>query len=315
MLAGGVALNCVGNGRILREGPFENIWIQPAAGDAGGALGAALFIWHQLLDKPRQPQTARPAARLAPRARRSSDDEIAEFLDRAGAVYTTCASDEQLCDEVSSLDRAGKGRRLVPGAHGVRPAGPGRPQHPRRRAQREDAVGDEPEDQVPRVVPAVRPVRACARRSTSTSRCGPARTAPTCCWSRRCARRLRTELGAGYDKAFGIDKLNFTRSTHAGDHARRLLGPRADGRPRSGNPLFHQLLTQFYEKTGCPVIINTSFNVRGEPIVCTPEDAYRCFLMTDMDVLVLGRQIILREDQPQVAEEDKARHLAQFQLD
>ena len=157
VLAGGVALNCVGNGRILREGPFENVWIQPAAGDAGGALGAALFIWYQLLDKPRHPQKydQQKGSFLGPSY---SDDQIAEFLDRVGAVYTTCGSDDELCDEVSSIVAEEKVVGWFQGRMEFGPRARGT-EHHRRRAQREDAVGHEPEDQVPRVVSALCPLR------------------------------------------------------------------------------------------------------------------------------------------------------------
>ncbi len=121
-------------------------------------------------------------------------------------------------------------------------------------------------------------------------------------------------MGSDYEQAFGIEKLNYKRSTlPAITHVD--YSARVQTIDRVRNPLFHLLLTKFHEKTGCPVLINTSFNVRSEPIVCTPDDAYRCLLMTDMDVLVVGRQIIFREEQPQVAQADRARHLAQFQLD
>jgi carbamoyltransferase len=124
----------------------------------------------------------------------------------------------------------------------------------------------------------------------------------------------RTELDENYQEAFGIDKLNFRRSTipavtHV-DYSARVQTVDDDR-----NPLLHQLMTRFFEKTGCPVIINTSFNIRSEPIVCTPEDAYRCLLVTEMDVLVMGRQIIHREEQRQLREDEKAEHMAQFQLD
>ena len=125
----------------------------------------------------------------------------------------------------------------------------------------------------------------------------------------------RTALGAEYDEAFGIDKLHYCRSsipavTHV-DYSARVQTV-----DEERNPLLHQLMTRFHEKTGCPVMINTSFNVRSEPIVCTPEDAYRCFMMTDMDVLVLGRQILLKEEQAGgISEGDRQEHLAQFQLD
>ena len=126
---------------------------------------------------------------------------------------------------------------------------------------------------------------------------------------------MRSELGADYEQAFGIDKLHFSRScipavTHV-DYSARVQTIDQDR-----NPLVHQLMTQFHDKTDCPVLINTSFNVRSEPIVHTPEDAYRCFMMTDMDVLVLGRQILLKESQgEQMNEADRQEHLAQFQLD
>ena len=127
--------------------------------------------------------------------------------------------------------------------------------------------------------------------------------------------QYRNRLGSDYEQAFGIDKLHYSRSkipavTHI-DYSARVQTV-----DRDRNPLLHRLMTRFYEKTGCPVMINTSFNVRSEPIVCTPEDAYRCFMMTDMDVLVLGRHILLKENQQKrMTEADRQEHLAQFQLD
>jgi carbamoyltransferase len=312
VLAGGVALNCVGNGRILREGPFENIWIQPAAGDAGGALGAALFIWYQLLDKPRSPQKydQQKGSFLGPAY---SDDQIAEFLDRVGAVYSTCGSDDELCDEVSSLVAQEK---VVGWFQGRMEFGP-------RALGARSIIGDARSEKMQSVMnlkikfrESFRPFAPCVLHE-EVDKYFETRTLEDSPYMLQVApvrSELRTELGAGYEKAFGIDKLNYKRSTvpaitHV-DYSARIQTI-----DRIRNPLFHKLLTKFYEKTGCPVMINTSFNIRSEPIVCTPEDAYRCLLMTDMDVLVMGRQIILREDQPQVAEEDKAKHLAQFQLD
>ena len=136
VLAGGVALNCVGNGRILREGPFENIWIQPAAGDAGGALGAALFVWHQLLDTNRKVGPRDDAARLAPRAGVPTTRSSRRFSTSGGGPYHCFERRSELCDACRDSDRHGEGRRLVPGADGVRPARAGQPQHPRRRPQR-----------------------------------------------------------------------------------------------------------------------------------------------------------------------------------
>jgi carbamoyltransferase len=312
VLAGGVALNCVGNGRILREGPFENIWIQPAAGDAGGALGAALFIWHQLLEKPRKPQKhdQQHGSFLGPAY---SDDKIAEYLDRAGAAYTTCTSDEQLCDEVSSLIAQEK---VVGWFQGRMEFGP-------RALGARSIIGDPRSEKMQSVMnlkikfrESFRPFAPCVLQE-EVHKCfemRPGEDSPYMLLVAPVRDELRCPLGADYEQAFGIDKLNFKRSTlPAITHVD--YSARVQTIDQVRNPLFHQLLTRFYEKTGCPVLINTSFNVRSEPIVCTPDDAYRCLLMTDMDVLVMGRQIIFREEQPQVAQEDRARHLAQFQLD
>ncbi len=312
VMAGGVALNCVGNGRILREGPFENLWVQPAAGDAGGALGTAVFIWHQLLDKPRHPQPfdQQQGSFLGPSY---SDDQIAEALDRAGAVYTTCGSDEQLCDEVSGLLAQEK---VVGWFQGRMEFGP-------RALGARSIIGDARSEKMQSVMnlkikfrESFRPFAPCVllEEVDKYFEVRPKEDSAYMLLVAPVRKEIRTQLGEDHDKAFGIEKLNFKRSTipaitHV-DYSARIQTI-----DKVRNPLFHKLLTKFYEKTGCPVIINTSFNIRSEPIVCTPEDAYRCLLMTDMDVLVMGRQIIFREEQPQVGEEDKARHLAQFQLD
>jgi carbamoyltransferase len=161
-LAGGVALNCVGNGVILREGPFEKIWIQPAAGDAGGALGAALFTWHNLLGKPRRRGPATPARQPARPALRIAD--IKAFLDSRARRLRGVRQRGEARRPRQRADRTGERDRLVPGPDGVRPARARRAQHPRRRALAEDAERDEPEDQVPRVVPAVRADRAARTR-------------------------------------------------------------------------------------------------------------------------------------------------------
>ena len=164
VLAGGVALNCVANGRLLREGPFDDLWIQPAAGDAGGALGAALFVWHQLLERPRAPDGRRQPAGQLPRALAISTDEIARFLARQGAQGQRFASESELLEHVAGAAGRRQGRGLVPGPDGVRPAGPGRPEHPGRPPLAGDAGDDEPQDQVPRELPPVRPGRAAGAR-------------------------------------------------------------------------------------------------------------------------------------------------------
>ena len=186
-MAGGVALNCVANGRLLREGPFENIWIQPAAGDAGGALGAALLVWHRELEQPRQPQSpdAQKGSLLGPAF---SNDDIGLFLDSMGATYERIADEDGAARSRGAPDRRGKSRRLVSGADGVRSPRPRLPQHHRRRPLAAHAAEDERQHQVPGIVPSVRavhPARACRRVFRHAA---PARRARTCCWWRRCAK-------------------------------------------------------------------------------------------------------------------------------
>jgi carbamoyltransferase len=312
VLAGGVALNCVGNGRVLREGPFENVWIQPAAGDAGGALGAALFTWYQLLDHPRtpRPDDDQQGSLLGPAF---SDDEVVEFLDRVGASYTTCASDDEMCDEVASLMAQEK---VIGWFQGRMEFGP-------RALGARSILGDARSTSMQSVMnlkikfrESFRPFAPVVLREHVDEyfQMRPNEDSPYMLLVAPVRDEIRTPLGPEHERAFGIDRLNFVRSTvpaitHVDYSARvQTVDPQR-------NPVFYNLLTKFHEKTGCPVAINTSFNIRGEPIVCTPEDAYRCFRVTNMDVLVLGRTILLKEDQQEADEAEKTRHLAQFQLD
>jgi carbamoyltransferase len=311
-LAGGVALNCVGNGRILREGPFENIWVQPAAGDAGGALGVALFIWHQLLGNARtpQPKDSQHGSLLGPRYAAA---EIQSFLDSAGAKYQRFEREDalvaQVADELASEKVIGwfQGRmEFGPRALGARSI-IGDARSPKMQSVMnlkikfresfrpfapsvlEDRVDDyfetRPNEQSPYML-LVAPVRASHRKDIN---------------------------GEAVLKK-GIERLNLLRSdvpaiTHV-DYSARI---QTVDEERHGR--YYKLIHAFEQKTGCPVIINTSFNVRGEPIVCTPEDAYRCFLATNMDVLVLEDFMLRREDQPKLAEGAAKEYLAQFQLD
>lgn len=313
VLAGGVALNCVGNGRILREGPFENLWIQPAAGDAGGALGVALFIWHQLLEKPRKTMghDSQKGSLLGPDY---ADDEIQEMLSKHGAVFTTADSDEELCNKVADLIAD---QNVIGWFQGRMEFGP-------RALGARSILGDARSEQMQSIMnlkikfrESFRPFapivlqeyvdRFFDMRSGEESPymllVAPVREA------------MRTQPGPEYEQAFGLDKLHFCRSkipavTHV-DYSARVQT--VDSKR---NPLVHQLLTCYHEKTGCPVLINTSFNVRSEPIVCRPEDAWRCFMMTDMDVLVLGRHVVLKkQQQEQMSEAERKAYLNQFQLD
>ncbi len=313
VLAGGVALNCVGNGRILREGPFEKVWIQPAAGDAGGALGTALFIWHQLLENPRGPRSSdtQKGSFLGPQF---SDQEIQDTLTAHGAVFTTCDSDEKLCEEVSELIAQ---ENVVGWFQGRMEFGP-------RALGGRSILGDARSQKMQSIMnlkikfrESFRPFAPIVLREYVDRyfQMRPYEDSPYMLLVAPVAEEIRNELGSDYDEAFGIDKLHYCRSTiPAVTHVD--YSARVQTIDEQRNPLMHQLITRFFEKSGCPVLINTSFNIRSEPIVCTPEDAYRCFLMTDMDVLVLGRHILLKKNQDkQVSETDRQEHLAQFQLD
>jgi carbamoyltransferase len=313
VLAGGVALNCVGNGRILREGPFENIWIQPAAGDAGGALGVALFIWHQLLEKPRQPRKRdrQKGSFLGPAF---SDAQIQDTLERCGAVFDTSAGEQHLVDEVASLLAQEK---VIGWFQGRMEFGP-------RALGARSILGDARSESMQSVMnlkikfrESFRPFAPIVLREHVDEyfEMRPYEDSPYMLLVAPVRNEIRTAPAPGEADVFGIQRLHHCRSsipavTHV-DYSARVQTVDAE---RHG--LLYRLMQRFYEKTGCPVLINTSFNVRAEPIVCTPEDAYRCFMATGMDVLVMGRHILHKHEQKQkLGQTERARHLAQFQLD
>lgn len=313
VLAGGVALNCVGNGRILREGPFENIWIQPAAGDAGGALGAAMFTWHQLLERPRHPQKqdSQRGSLLGPEF---SNEQIIDTLTQHDAVYESCDSDESLCTRVAELTAQEK---VIGWFQGRMEFGP-------RALGARSILGDARSQKMQSVMnlkikfrESFRPFAPIVLRDFVDQYFDmqPDQDSPYMLLVAPVNEQVRENPGPNYEQTFGIDKLHVCRSqipavTHV-DYSARVQTV-----DRERNPLLHQLMTQFHRDTGCPVMINTSFNVRGEPIVCTPEDALHCFMMTDMDVLVLGRQVLLKEKQKNtMSDSDRRQHLAQFALD
>ncbi len=314
VLAGGVALNCVGNGRILREGPFENIWIQPAAGDAGGALGAALFVWHQLLESPRTTTPGQDLQKGSSLGPCFTDGEIQAELDAAGTEYSVCESDEELCDRVAQLIAEEK---VIGWFQGRMEFGP-------RALGFRSILGDARSEKMQSIMnlkikfrESFRPFAPIVLRDHVHDyfQMRQREDSPYMLLVAPVREEIRTESGDEYENAFGIEKLNFRRSTlpaitHV-DYSARVQTV-DDER----NPLLHKLMTSFYKLTDCPVMINTSFNVRSEPIVCSPTDAYHCFLMTEMDVLVMGRQIIKKDHQHQrMTEEQRQAHLAQFQLD
>jgi len=309
-LAGGVALNCVGNGRILRDGPFDDLWIQPAAGDAGGALGCALFIWHQLLNQPRTPQSgdAQSGSLLGPKFEVSG---IQKFLDGIGAKYKRFEDDEDLCQTVAGYIANDK---VIGWVQGRMEFGP-------RALGCRSILGDARSPAMQSVMnlkikfresfrpfaPSILQERVSEYFSVRENQPSPYMllVAPV-------QESKRLEVANGQLR--GIDKLKQLRSqvpavTHV-DYSARV---QTVDQERHGK--YYQLLKAFEQQTGSPVIINTSFNVRGEPIVCTPEQAYRCFLATDMDVLVLENIVLLKEDQPALKPEELDQYLAQFQLD
>ncbi len=313
VLAGGVALNCVGNGRIVREGPFERVWIQPAAGDAGGALGAALFIWHQLLDNPRQTREgdSQKGSFLGPHF---EEDTIHDYLTSREAVFHECESDEELTALVSDhLSR----RKVVGWMQGRMEFGP-------RALGARSILGDPRSAEMQSVVnlkikfrESFRPFApiVLTEKAANCFQMNGASESPymllVCPVSENVKRSLTLEEQA----RTGLQKLKVPRSsipavTHVDGSARvQTVDPER-------HPLLHRLVRCFDEKTGCPVLINTSFNIRGEPIVCTPADAYRCFMATDMDVLVIGRHVLEKEAQPQrTGAAEREAYLESFELD
>ena len=309
-LAGGVALNCVGNGRILREGPFKDVWIQPAAGDAGGALGTALFIWYQLLGKPRQAVEgdAQSGSLLGPRFESS---EIEQFLKSAGAVYRKFDDEDLLCDHVAEQMA---NERVVGWMQGRMEFGP-------RALGCRSIIGDARSRNMQSVMnlkikfrESFRPFAPCVLQERAADyfemREGDESPYMLVVSPVHPDKRTATEA----EGLSGLDKLKLVRSevpaiTHV-DHSARVqtVDEKRHGR-------YYKLIKSFETKTGCPVIINTSFNVRGEPIVCTPDEAYRCFMATNMDVLVLEQYVLHKEEQTDTGKHRIGEYLAQYELD
>jgi carbamoyltransferase len=306
-LAGGVALNCVSNGRIEREGPFDAIWIQPAAGDAGGALGAAQIAWHEYFDQPRQPVDGDSMAGsyLGPGFGR---DEILSYLDATGAKYTE-HPDTELLPQLAELLADEK---VIGWFQGRMEFGP-------RALGARSIIGDPRSTAMQSMMnlkikyrESFRPFAPSVlaeRVSDYFEQAGPS---PYMLIVAPVRQDLRLTLSAEQQSLFGIERLKLIRSklpaiTHV-DYSARVQTVHRDTNPR-----YHELIRQFEAKTGCAVLVNTSFNVRGEPIVCTPEDAYRCFMRTEMDYLVLGNFLLAKEQQPRWEHEDDWQE--EFELD
>jgi carbamoyltransferase len=300
----------VGNGKILRDGPFDRVWIQPAAGDAGGALGAATFVWHQLMDKERKPngKDAQSGSLLGPRY---SNDEIKAYLDTQGAVYRYYPDEESLCEAVAELIAA---ENVVGHCAGRMEFGP-------RALGARSILGDARSRKMQATMnvkikfrESFRPFAPAVLREAVDEffEMRPNEDSPYMLLVAPVRDEKRLPIESKGEK--GLDKLKQVRSvvpaiTHVDNSARvQTIDPER-------NPRFYKIAQAFQRKTGCPVLINTSFNVRGEPIVNTPADSYRCFMHTNMDALVLENYVLLKKEQPEAKEIDVAAYLAEFGLD
>ena len=307
-LAGGVALNCVGNGRILREAPFKGLWIQPAAGDAGGAIGAAYTAWHQLEQRPREVRCGKDSMRgsfLGPAYR---NDDIEHFLQSRGAPY------EKL-DEATLLSRVADElalEKVVGWLHGPMEFGP-------RALGARSILGDPRSRKMQSIMnlkikyrESFRPFAPSVLRERVSDYFDMDTDSPYMLLVAPVRENRRLEMSPEQKMLWGIDLLNVPRSdipavTHV-DYSARVQTVHEDTNPR-----YHSLLKEFERKTGCGVLVNTSFNVRGEPIVCSPQDAYLCFMRTEMDVLVLENCVLYKEKQKPLSGDSDWRR--EFELD
>jgi carbamoyltransferase len=306
-MAGGVALNCVANGKLLRSNVFKRIWIQPASGDAGGALGAATFVWHQVLGRTREADGRRDRQRASLLGPRFSDQEIEDFLVRNGVPFKKYKSDE-LYDVVTDFISEGA---VIGWFQGRMEFGP-------RALGSRSIIGDARNPQMQAKMnlkikfrEGFRPFAPIVLREHASDYFELDAESPYMLLVAdvRESRRIHREGGA--KKLWGIELLNVPRSdvpaiTHVDYSARiQTVGPE--------NGSFYPLLKAFHAKTGCAVLVNTSFNVRGEPIVCTPQDAYRCFIRTHIDYLALGPYLVDKKVVPK--QEEDTSWMKEFALD
>jgi carbamoyltransferase len=306
-LAGGVALNCVANGRLLREGPFKDIWIQPAAGDAGGALGAALSVWHEYLDKPREAGEGDRmlGAYLGPRF---TNEDASVYLDSVGAKYEHLGDDALMPRLAELLEQ----EKVIGWCQGRMEFGP-------RALGGRSIIGDPRSKKMQSVMnlkikyrESFRPFAPSVLAERVSDYFELDRQSPYMLLVAPVSEAIRIPMTDEQDELFGIEKLNVQRSdipaiTHV-DYSARVQTVHQDTNPR-----YYSLLKAFEARTGCPVLINTSFNVRGEPVVCTPEDAYRCFMRTEMDYLVVENLLLTKEEQPEMKADDSWKQ--EFELD
>ncbi len=307
-LAGGVALNCVSNGRILREGNFKDIWIQPAAGDAGGALGAALSIWHRFLGNPRKVLDDNDSMQGSYLGKQFTNTEITDVMDEIGAVYSV-EEDDILLPKLAEIL---KNENVVGWFNGRMEFGP-------RALGGRSIIGDPRSAKMQSVMnlkikyrESFRPFAPAVKADKVSDWFDIDGRSPYMLLVAPVKQDKWVSMTEEQKKLFGIERLNIPRSdipavTHV-DYSARVQTVHMDTNPR-----FYQLIDQFENQTGCPVLINTSFNVRGEPIVATPEDAHRCFMRTEMDYLVMENVILAKSDQPAYEQDESWKH--EFELD
>jgi carbamoyltransferase len=291
-LAGGVALNCVGNGRVLRESPFENIWIQPAAGDAGGALGAALFVWYQYLDNARVANGKKDFQQGSYLGPKFENGYIADYLKRNNIPYTKL-SDEEITEKIADLITD---QKVIGWFQGRMEFGP-------RALGSRSIIGDARSPKMQETMnlkikfrESFRPFAPSVIKEHAADYFEIDRESPYMLLVAPVKKEICQEMSDQEQNLFGLDKLHLVRSsipavTHV-DYSARIQTVNRDD-----NPLYYRMIEKYGDKYGCPVIINTSFNVRGEPIVCTPEDAYVCFMRTNMDYLIMGNFLIEKKYQ------------------
>lgn len=292
-LAGGVALNCVGNGKLLRSGLFDDIWIQPAAGDAGGSLGAAYVAYHHFLDKPSLPKSGRDLQKSSYLGPVYTNEDIRRFLDRHKLPYSYVETDE-LADIVSDMLVEGK---IIGWFQGRMEFGP-------RALGNRSIIGDARSPQMQKKMnlkikfrESFRPFAPSILAEKVNEWFELDGESPYMLLVAGVKKEKQRQMSEEEQRLWGIDKLNIVRSeipavTHVDYSARIQTVNKEDNR------LYHALIQKFYEKSGCPVIVNTSFNVRGEPLVESPLDAYKCFMRTEIDLLALGNFILFKEKQP-----------------
>ena len=307
-LAGGVALNCVANGKLLRSGLFEDVWIQPAAGDAGGAVGCALFTWYQYLDNLRAADKKSDMMAGAYLGPEFNNRRIEQFLKKNDYAYQTL-TDADLPGKIADLIA---GEKVIGWFEGRMEFGP-------RALGGRSIIGDARSPGMQKKMnlkikyrESFRPFAPSVRAENISEFFEIDRESPYMLLVANVQKVKQVEMSSEQKSYFGLDKLNVVRSeipaiTHV-DYSARIQSVNSETNPR-----YHQVLTKFNQKYGCPVIVNTSFNVRGEPIVCTPEDAYLCFMRTEMDYLIMGNCLLDKTKQSPLTADSEWRN--EFELD